>query len=129
MYCSLIQQATKQHTAVCSLFTTKWSQWEKCKRPVSAQTAAVPPAISPQFCCSAWCHVVWDIPLTSWSQVLWLSPPKFMDTPSLAEQHEKMKSPWLCVNIAQQQLSYQCVNNIVFFLNQKYSIMSANLNK
>lgn len=38
--------------------------------PVSKQQATA----SPQFFCSAWCHVVWNIPLATWGPLSQLYP-------------------------------------------------------
>lgn len=40
---------------------------------------------------------------------------------SLAGEHEKLKSPWLCVNAALQQQKHWCVISIAFTQNSKQS--------
>lgn len=47
-----------------------WANW--C--PASLLTMATMENSVPQFYCWAWCHMAWNISLTSWGQLSWLSP-------------------------------------------------------
>lgn len=52
-------------------------------QPILKQQAATLTASSPNFDCSAWCHVVWDIPFVSWGQLSQLHPlPAFCTLPA-----------------------------------------------
>lgn len=52
----------------------------------------------------------------SGSVVLVLSNPNLLCTPasSLARKHEKLKSPWLCLSTAQQQLNISVLSTLFF---------------
>ena len=66
----------------------------------------VPPSFFfPQFIYSAWCHMVWNTSLASSGQLSWLCPlPVSRAPPALSlAGPEKLKSPWLSINITQQQ--------------------------
>jgi len=104
--------------------------------PTNAQLVPVqqsPPwPASPKFMCSAWCHMVWNIPLASWRQLSWLWPlPAACASAAspLAGQCEKLRSPWLSVSTAQQHLNHQCVINIILIPNPKQSTISATRKK
>ena len=47
----------------------------------------------------------------------------------LAGQYEKLKSPWLRISTAQQQLKHQCVINVILILNPKRNTIPATRNK
>lgn len=77
----------------------------------------------PQFYCSAWGHMVWNIPLANWGQLSWLCPLQLLVQPQpcfLAGQ-ENLKNPWLSVSPAQHQLKHQCVIDTILILNSKHS--------
>ena len=72
--------------------------------------------------------MVWNIPLASLGQLSWLCPLPASCAPpasSLKGQYEKLKSPWLSVSTAQQQLKRQCVISILLILNPKHSTTPA----
>lgn len=60
-----------------------------------------------------------EYPLASWGKLPGcVSSQILMDLSNLlAGQHEKLRSPWLSVSIAQQHLSRGCVINIALMLN------------
>ena len=66
-----------------------------------------------------------------WVTVLAVSPPSFLCPPaySLVGWGEKLKSPWLSVNTAQQQLKHQCVINIILILNPNHITVPATRKK
>jgi len=68
--------------------------------------------------------MVWNTPLASLGQLSWVCPLPAPAAPlacSLAGQSEKLKSPWLGVSTALQQLKHQHVINILLILNPKHS--------
>lgn len=72
------------------------THWPKPSQPHLCATIPWPPL--PQFYCSEWYHMVWDILLSSLSQLSWLHPlPAYCALPvhGLAGQYEKLESPWL----------------------------------
>ena len=87
---------------------------------------------SPQFICSAWRHMVRNIPLVSLGQLPWLYPfPASCASPAslLAGQYEKLKSPWLRVSTAQEELKHQHVINIILIPSPKHSTISSTRKK
>lgn len=76
--------------------------------------------------------MVWDIPLTSLGQLCWLYPPSASCAPPailLAVLHKNLKSPWLSVNTALQQLEHWCVIDTVLIRNPKHRIIPATRKK
>lgn len=81
---------------------------------------------------SAECPVVWNIPLASLGQLSWFCPltaPAASPAWPLAGEHEKLKSCWLSVSTALQQLKYWCVITITFITNPKQSTITATMKK
>ena len=72
---------------------------------IPEQQSPPDPGQPPNFNFAAGCHMVWDIPLSSWGQLSWVFPLPAPDAPltsSLAGWCEKLKSPWLSVSTALQ---------------------------
>lgn len=84
----------------------------------------------PQFYCSTWPCMVWDIPLASVGHPSWLCPPISMciPSPSVAAQQQKLRCPWLSVSTV-QQLKYGCVSNVISSLHPKHSAEPATRKK
>lgn len=83
------------------------------------------------FYCSAWHHMVWDVPLVSWGHLSQLHPlPASCALPAcMLARHGKLKNPWLSVSAAQQPLKHWYVANIILILNSKRNTMSATRKK
>ena len=65
--------------------------------------------------------MVWNTPLATLGQLSWVCPLPAPAAPLaylLAGQSEKLKSPWLGVSTALQQLKHQCVINVILILVQ-----------
>lgn len=62
------------------------------------------------------------------SNVLAVSPPRFLSTPSLITGRAVwVSSPWLSVST--KQLNHQCVTNVILILNSKHSTIPATTKK
>ena len=71
-------------------------------------------------------------PFGHWHHLSWFCPLPAPGAPlasSLAGQHEKWKSPWLCVSTALQQQKHQCVITSNLIKNPNYSIIRSSLKK
>lgn len=62
------------------------------------------------------CHLFWFCSLSASCELL---------ASSLTRHLEKLKSPWVSVTAAQQQLKDKCVINVIFVLNPKYNTIQA----
>lgn len=97
-----------------------------CLPAASPQAAVMTLAHTPSFIIQ--CSMGYPF----WVQMLWLCCLQASGAPqfsNLAEQYEKLKSPCLSENIAQQQPKHLCVTNIVFFLNPKTDTISDTMKK
>ena len=77
-------------------------------------------------------HTLWDIPWASLghsSCLCHLPSPGAPPATSLAGQHNRLKSPWLSVSPALQQLKHQCVISIILILIPKHSTIPATRKK
>lgn len=102
--------------------TMIWSTYCGCSR-VSPFSSATWISVCVVF---GLCFHPWD----NWFQVYWTSLrfgqlfflcPFSLWCSLVSSLHEKMKSPWLSVGAAQQQLKHWCVTNIILILNPKQS--------
>lgn len=70
------------------------------------------PKLSPSLMCSAWCHMVWNVPWVSWDRLSWLCP---LTTSSASPVHSLAGScEKLSVSPAQPQPKHQCVLSTLF---------------
>ena len=101
--------------------------------PAYPRAAGPPTPARPPYNCSAWPHMVWNTPLASLGQLSWVCPLPAPAAPlacPLAGQSEKLKSPWLSVSTALQQLKHQHVINTLFILIQniaQYQLLGGKL--
>jgi len=65
------------------------------------------------------------------SAVLAMSPPSYLCSPGspLAGQCQKLKSPWLCLRTAQQQLKHHSPISPIFIKNSKRGILLTSVKK
>lgn len=66
--------------------------------------------------------MVWDIPLVCLGQLSWFHPlpdPSAPSASSMAGQHRKLKSPWLCANTDLQQLKTSACHHRYFHQKSK----------
>lgn len=99
---------------------------QMCPSPPSFPSASV--ADHDAMCYGTW-HSMY---LGIWGQLFWLWPFPASHAPSassLAGQHQKLKSPWLCVGTALQQWKQWCVSNIISILNWNHQPIPATMNK
>jgi len=76
--------------------------------------------------------MAWNTPLANLGQLSWVCPLPAPAAPlacPLAGQSEKLKSPWLGVSTALQQLKHQRVINTLLILNPKHSTLPATMRR